>query len=304
MEKERTKLINSGQLDMLTEKISALFVKKEAGKGLSANDFDDASKAHLENLVNIGAVPNIIEEVKVNDVAVIPNINKSVNIAIPTKISDIENDADLVDLDELNTTLNTRLATKADKATTLSGYGIIDALTESEVKSLVEASRKPKGSVSSLAELIEKVENGDIHPKPGDFYNILNAGGEDMNGIPILKGSDVVFVDDPEEGWNKLGGLTDLTDYTSKTYVQGVASTKVDKIEGKQLSEEDFTTELKNKVNGIFSNATRVEASSTNGSIKINGVDTVVYALPDTVLQVSDIADDASIMEMLNTVFA
>ena len=55
---------------------------------------------------------------------------------------------------------------------------------------------------------------------------------------------------------------------------------KVDKVEGKGLSTNDFTTEYKNKVDNMNTNATKVEKSSTNGNIKINSIETVVYTHP------------------------
>lgn len=55
---------------------------------------------------------------------------------------------------------------------------------------------------------------------------------------------------------------------------------KVDKVSGKQLSTEDFTTTLKNKLNAIAAEATKVEHSDTNGNIKINGSETTVYTHP------------------------
>ena len=55
---------------------------------------------------------------------------------------------------------------------------------------------------------------------------------------------------------------------------------KVDKVSGKQLSTEDFTTALKSKLDAIAAEATKVEASATNGNIKINGSETTVYTHP------------------------
>ena len=55
---------------------------------------------------------------------------------------------------------------------------------------------------------------------------------------------------------------------------------KVDKVSGKGLSTNDFTSALLTKLNGITEGATKVEASSTNGNIKSNGTDTKVYAHP------------------------
>lgn len=56
-------------------------------------------------------------------------------------------------------------------------------------------------------------------------------------------------------------------------------ATKVDKVVGKSLSQEDFTSVLKAKLEGIAESATKVQAS-TNGKIKINGVDVDVYVHP------------------------
>ena len=55
---------------------------------------------------------------------------------------------------------------------------------------------------------------------------------------------------------------------------------KVDKVSGKGLSTNDFTSALLTKLNGITEGATKAEASSTNGNIKSNGTDTKVYAHP------------------------
>ena len=43
----------------------------------------------------------------------------------------------------------------------------------------------------------------------------------------------------------------DLTDYYKKSDVDGLLDNKVDKVDGKGLSTEDFTTELKNRLNSL-----------------------------------------------------
>ena len=65
------------------------------------------------------------------------------------------------------------------------------------------------------------------------------------------------------------------------------------KEDGKGLSANDYTTEDKTKLSGIAEGATKVEASDTEGAIKVNGTD----------LQVVNIATDAEVAEMLNEVF-
>ncbi len=56
-------------------------------------------------------------------------------------------------------------------------------------------------------------------------------------------------------------------------YYNAAIGGKVDKVEGKGLSANDFTDALKTKLEGIATGATKVEKSTTNGSIKINGTE-------------------------------
>ena len=62
--------------------------------------------------------------------------------------------------------------------------------------------------------------------------------------------------------------------------LQTVLDSKVDEIAGKGLSTNDYTTTEKTKLSGIATGATKVEDSTINGNIKINGVENVVYTHP------------------------
>ena len=64
------------------------------------------------------------------------------------------------------------------------------------------------------------------------------------------------------------------------TALNSAIGNKVDKVSGKGLSTNDFTSALLTKLNGITEGATKVEASATNGYMKINGTETKVYAHP------------------------
>ena len=69
-------------------------------------------------------------------------------------------------------------------------------------------------------------------------------------------------------------------DATAQGIVDGVTtalSGKVDKENGKGLSSNDYTSTEKTKLSGIATGATKTEASTTNGNIKINGSETTVY---------------------------
>ena len=65
-------------------------VDKEAGKGLSTNDYTNEEKAKLAGIED-GAQANIIETVKVNGVELEPDVRKAVNVSVPfQRISDEE----------------------------------------------------------------------------------------------------------------------------------------------------------------------------------------------------------------------
>ena len=66
-------------------------VEKENGKGLSTNDYTTAEKNKLSG-IETGAEVNIIETVKVNGTALTPT-DKEVNVPVPTKTSDLNNDS-------------------------------------------------------------------------------------------------------------------------------------------------------------------------------------------------------------------
>lgn len=77
----------------------------------------------------------------------------------------------------------------------------------------------------------------------------------------------------------------------TKAYTDEELAKKVDKVEGKSLVADTEITKLA----GVSAGANKVEASETNGSIKIDGVETVVYTHPEkhTVAEISDF--DASV---------
>ena len=72
------------------------------------------------------------------------------------------------------------------------------------------------------------------------------------------------------------------TNYPSEKLVKDSLDNKVDKVSGKGLSTNDYTTADKDKLAGISTGANKVQSSSTNGNIKIDGTETTVYTHPTT----------------------
>lgn len=75
-------------------------VDKVIGKGLSTNDYTTEEKTKLAN-IEANADINIIESVKVNGTALTPDVNKAVEVIVPTKTSDITNDSGFITINDV-----------------------------------------------------------------------------------------------------------------------------------------------------------------------------------------------------------
>lgn len=79
--------------------------------------------------------------------------------------------------------------------------------------------------------------------------------------------------------------LKEIADYIAEheevvTALNAAIGGKVDKVTGMGLSANDFTDTLLAKLNGIAEGASKVAASTTNGNILVNDVETKVYTHP------------------------
>lgn len=109
-------------------------VDKVAGKGLSTNDFTNAYKNMLDNFDPSGE-ENVIEVVQRNGVA-LPITNKTVNVTVPTLVSQLTNDSNFVN----NTTFTNALANKVDKET---GKGLSTNDFTTAYKNLLDSAIQP-----------------------------------------------------------------------------------------------------------------------------------------------------------------
>lgn len=84
------------------------------------------------------------------------------------------------------------------------------------------------------------------------------------------------------ETYDTLKEIADYiaSDSTAMDALNKAILNKVDKVDGKGLSANDFTSALKTKLEGITTGATKVEKSTTNGNVKINSIETTVYSHP------------------------
>ena len=103
---------------------------------------------------------------------------------------------------------------------------------------------------------------------------------DDMESYVATKLSELI--DGAPETANTLLELANLISSNAEVIetLNSAIGNKVDKVTGKGLSSNDFTTTLLNKLNGIAENATKVQKSGTNGHLVINGEDVTVYKHP------------------------
>ena len=111
-----------------------------------------------------------------------------------------------------NSTLTPIINGKADKATTIAGYGITDAYTKTEMDAKVASVYHYKGTVSTYADLPSSGQ------EVGDVWNIETA--DSTHGI---KAGDNVAWTGTE--WDVLAGTVDLTPYATKDELSIVATT-------------------------------------------------------------------------------
>lgn len=101
--------------------------------------------------------------------------------------------------------LEKQLANKANKATTLSGYGISDAYTKAQVDSKVSSVYRVKGSVANFAALPKTAVIGDV-------YNLTDTGA-----------NYVCTKANPAE-WDKLSENVDLSNCVASNEVSNIVS--------------------------------------------------------------------------------
>lgn len=251
---------------------------------------DCATKAELntlservEGLVTAGGEPNVITAIKVNGAAQQVGADKSVDIAVPGYT--IEKAADSGDYASVYQLMKDGVATGA-------------------------AINIPKDMVVQSGSVVTLDADGAAAvglTNAGTYIKLVLANATsdtlyiDVSGLIeyVTSGSaegDMVFITIDEATHKVTATITDGTITKAKlaaalvTEIEG----KVDKVEGKGLSTNDYTDAEKTKLAGVAEGATKVEASTTEGNIKVNGAE----------VQVVSIATDAEVTEMLNEVFA
>ena len=146
-------------------------------------------------------------------------------VTMPTKLSDLTNDTGFI----TNTVNNLT-----------NYYKKSETYTQAEVDALISA------IVTLNVLVVQTLPTQDISTTTIYLVPKATAGAQDVY-------DEYLYVNN---AWEHIGSTEiDLSNYYTKTEVNALLSDKVDKVTGKQLSTEDFTSALKTKLEGIQAGA-------------------------------------------------
>ncbi len=224
-------------------------VDKVTGKGLSTNDYTTTEKNKLSGIAS-GAQVNVIETVKVNNTALTPS-SKAVNVTVPTKTSDITNDSGFI--------------TSADVP-----------------EGAAASSTTPKMNGTATVGSETAFARGD-HIHPSDTSRVPTtrtvAGHALSADVTLVKG---------DVGLGNVDNTADA-DKPVSTAQQTALNGKVDKVSGKGLSTNDYTTAEKNKLAAFGSADTYALKSDITSMYKYKGSVATISLLPSTGQTVGDV---------------
>ena len=230
--------------------------------------------------------------------------NKVIDIPVPTKTSDLQNDSSFI-TNTVNNLANYYL--KSDTYTQTEVNNLISAAVNGrfEKVTILPASGEP--NVIYLVPKTTALTNNvyDEYIWQDNAWELLGSTEIDLSNYVTTTDLSTALADyvtsstfnttianyyTKTEVGNLLDGKVDKVsgkglstydyDATAKGIVDNVTTNlagKVDKVNGKGLSTEDYTTTEKNKLAGISTGANKVESSTTNGNIRIDGTETQVY---------------------------
>lgn len=309
------KLLQLSHLKALAEKVAADCAKQTDLTALSTK---------VDSIIATGGEPNKLEGVKVNGTAL--NIaDKMVDllVATGTKNGTVKvNNVDIavaglqalaykaqVSEAELNEALKATIKAKAEQSALNAVKGDVDKLKgtgagsvdQKVADALNEFATKVSndGVVNTYKELIDWAakHGGEAATMAGNITKNTQA----IDAVKTLIGTlpegatSTTVVGYIAEAIKAIG----IGDYAKTSDMNAALNKKVDKVDGSRL----MTNAEGDKLKGVANGANKVEKSATNGNVKINGAETVVYTLPADVIK-GKVATSTEVTEMLNEVFA
>ena len=341
----QNKIINT-KFDSIQADIDSK-VDAVAGKGLSTNDLTatlksnyDAAYTHSQQAhAPSGAEKNVIIGIQKNGTDLTVNSStRKVNITVPTKTSDLTNDS--------NFATTTDLDAKVDKVTG-KGLSTNDYTTTEKDKlaGIENGANKTVVDTALNSTSTNPVQNKVINTKINSIQSDINSkvpstrtvNGKALSANITLSASDVGALPNTTvipsiDGLatetyvnNKVAGIVDSAPATLDTLNELAAAlgddpnfattvatqigNKVDKVDGKGLSTNDYTTAEKNKLSGIAKGAEVNQNAFSNivvGSTTVaadSKTDTLTLVAGDNVTLTPDATNDKITITSKDTVY-
>ena len=228
--------------------------------------FIDPAKRALQSLGD----KNVIESIKVNGVDQDVD-NKAVNIKIPTKNSELENDSGYL-----------------TQYQDLTGYAKTEDVTKQvteEISKIVAGAPEDFDTLKEMSDWISKHEDSAAAINSSIQTNKSNIESLESNKVDKVTGKGLSTNDYTDADKGKLSEL--------ESNIESLESNKVDKVTGKGLSTNDYTDADKTKLDTAYQNAEQNvqsdwnETDSTSDAFIKNkpeipgSVDTSVFALKE-----------------------
>lgn len=296
-----TKLTKLESLKELATRIKMDFATKSSLSEL---------EGRVDEIVSTGGEPNKLEGVKVNGEA-LAIADKMVDILISSgtengkinvngKAVAITGLAALAykskistsDLEDALKTVIDNKANSSDVSAIESEISILKGTGDGSIKKTVDSAINDfatkvsdDGTVNTIKELVDWVASHGS--EASEMASGISGNSTEIENIKTLIGT----IPSTAEAKNVVSYITEVVDSIN-------INNYVEKVDGSRLMTDVEGT----KFAGIADGATKTEPSDTNGNVKINGTDIVVYAEPADVVHGS-IATSAEVTEMLNEVF-
>lgn len=317
------------------------------GKGLSTNDLTDTLKSNYDDAYTHSqqahapsdAEKNVIIGIQKNGTDLTVNSStRKVNITVPTKTSDLTNDS--------NFATTTDLDAKVDKVTG-KGLSTNDYTTTEKDKlaAIEDGANKTVVDTALNSTSINPVQNKVINTKINSMQSDIDSkvpstrtvNGKALSANITLSASDVGALPDTTvipsiDGLatetyvdNKVAGIVDSAPATLDTLNELAAAlgddpnfattvatqigTKVDKVDGKGLSTNDYTTTEKTKLSGIAEGAEVNQNAFSNivvGSTTVaadSKTDTLTLVAGDNVTLTPDAENDKITIASKDTIY-
>lgn len=259
------------------EKLARLKHLKQLAQKAKAES--DAVATRVKALEDAGAQANVLETIKVNGVAQSIE-DKAVDIKVPGyTVEKSEKSGDYAAVYQL----------MKDGVAVGAAINIPKDMVVKSGSVVTNPTGQPKGTYIKL--VLANATNDTLYIDVGGLIEYVTSGSAagDMVVIAIDEQTHKVTASITDGAITKAKLETEVQTALNKAHEHANAA-ELDKIATGDKAKWDATS---SKVEGIAEGATKVEASTTEGNIKINGVETAVVT----------IATDAEVTEMLTEVF-